>query len=98
MKLIVVTLIVVALLSIADASAHSWYPSECCGGDEIEGDCRAVPCSEISEQGDGSILWHGVTFSREQLRPSQDQSCHVCVNGNSGWPVPHCVFTPRAGA
>ncbi len=52
---------------------HSWYPWQCCGGE----DCHPVPCEQINEHADGSYDWHGIKFKTAQ--PSQDASCHVCV-------------------
>ena len=26
---------------------HSWYPQECCNGDEHSGDCHPISCEEI---------------------------------------------------
>jgi hypothetical protein len=92
-----VCLLLVAQLIISPASAHSWYPKECCS----DIDCRPVPCAELTKINLGWI-WRGlVIFDEAQTRDSLDQFCHVCVKSYVAYigPVPYlpiCVFIPRA--
>ena len=78
---------------------HSWYPSECCGGQ----DCFPIKCEEITT--DPTTKWfrwipksgdphwgygHSThfDFSPDHVRSSQDENCHACIsNGN-----PLCLF------
>jgi hypothetical protein len=71
---LLVVVIVVALVS--QAMAHVWYPRACCG----EQDCHPVPCDELVEDRDGWLyIATGNRFVREQVLPSQDRHCHVCL-------------------
>ena len=56
---------------------HGWYSSSCCGGE----DCRPVPCDQLVEDRDGRWLYLPTRniFRREQVHPSQDRHCHVCL-------------------
>lgn len=73
------------------AFAHSWYPTECCS----DQDCKPVPCDSLDETKDGLdyINENGrvYKFDKEQIRPSQDKECHVCISSNGI--TPYCVFT-----
>ena len=77
--------------------AHSWYPPQCCTGQ----DCKKV--DRMEHMPDGSLLLH---FGGQQVvvprgftqQPSQDMDAHVCVfRGATGRWMPRCVFVP-AGA
>jgi hypothetical protein len=74
--------------------AHSWYPPQCCTGQ----DCKKVDGMEHLP--DGSLLMH---FGGQQvivprgfsMQPSQDMDAHVCVfRGVTGRWLPRCVFLP----
>ncbi len=84
-------LAVAALLVSGAADAHSWYPKNCCHG----ADCRPVPCDELIETRNG-IMWRGVVlFNGAQVKPSQDQFCHVCAKEQTGTLLPYlplCAF------
>jgi hypothetical protein len=73
------------------ASAHSWYPQECCH----DKDCHPVPCVEIEKISDG-WQWGDQTtkkrhwFPHDRLHASHNDTCHVCVSGRE-W-----VATARA--
>ena len=77
--------------------AHSWYPNNCCGGQ----DCHPVPCDELLAQKDGGVRWQdpsGTTYTWDyrQVQPSQDNQCHVCIVPPSEWAPegrPTCAFT-----
>ena len=80
--------------------AHSWYPSECCNGSDVGGDCHPVPCSEITESwAEGSLRWHKFTFMPSTIRDSLDSQCHVCADEriSSEWRG-YCVFLPKAAS
>src|SRR6266567_1061413 len=69
-------LIVAALVAAIPALAHSWYPLACCGNM----DCFPVACDQLVETGsDWFYVPTGNLFKREQVQPSQDQHCHVCL-------------------
>ena len=56
------------LLFNGAATAHSWYPRECCHND----DCHPVPCSELTATRYG-LSWKGVAvFSEPMIRLSPD--------------------------
>lgn len=77
--------------SPCEAPAHSWYAMKCCS----DNDCRPIDsCDEIVENADGSATWHGMTTRSENVYPSQDAHCHVCViERGSGGPALLCVYT-----
>jgi len=95
-----VCLLAAALMLVsAAATAHSWYPKECCH----DNDCRPVPCAELKYEGDLIIWKDEYHFNREVVRPSPDQSCHICVREQQGFMpyiltfiFPVCVFVPKA--
>jgi hypothetical protein len=63
------------------ATAHSWYPHECCS----ENDCYPVPCAELVLTPEGDVRWKGVLyFRRRMVRLSLDEQCHVCVEEGLG--------------
>lgn len=66
------------------ASAHSWYPMQCCH----DQDCHPVACDEISETKDGAE-WNRFKFRKDQIHPSQDSKCHVCIGHGE---YPYCIF------
>ena len=69
-------LIVATLLAAVPALAHSWYPFACCGNI----DCFPVACDQLVETVSGWLyIPTGSLFKREQVQPSQDQHCHVCL-------------------
>lgn len=83
----------ILLLSTSLVSAHSWYPAACCSGQ----DCHPVPCEELIPTKDGGYKWGKNLFSKYQVHPSQDKTCHVCVgeisdDNGTVLPIPYCVF------
>jgi hypothetical protein len=65
-----------ALAATIPAWAHSWYPLACCG----KKDCFPVACDELVETVFGWVyLPTGEMFLAEQVQPSQDEHCHVCL-------------------
>ena len=69
-------LVVAALIAAIPALAHSWYPLACCG----ETDCFPIACDQLVETVSGWLyVPTGNLFKREQVQPSQDRHCHVCL-------------------
>ena len=77
-----------------DASAHSWYPVECCDGR----DCMRVDLVEPTSDGGMRLTAGDVKVQIPKgftQRPSRDNDTHVCVRKNGdGSFVPRCVFVP----
>jgi hypothetical protein len=64
------------LVAAIPALAHSWYPLACCGNM----DCFPIACDQLVETGSGWFyVPTGNLFKREQVQPSQDHHCHVCL-------------------
>ena len=81
-------LIVAALVAAMPALAHSWYPLACCGNM----DCFPVACDQLVETASGWLyIPTGNLFKREQVQPSQDHHCHVCL-GRGGGHRSICAF------
>jgi len=80
---------------------HSWYPQECCSGDEHSGDCHPIACEEIikvdSYGRTFAYKWRGWNFSGPMIRRSLDDQCHVCIHyfPAAGRGVPQCIFLKR---
>jgi len=71
-----ICLLATALMLVTGAAtAHSWYPQECCH----DNDCRPVPCAELSYHGKDVVWRKHIYFSGSTIRESRDGSCHVCV-------------------
>ena len=80
--------VLVSVLAMTPAAAHSWYDSRCCSGR----DCHPVPCEQLSVAADGSAVFlpTGIPFFRENVLPSLDARCHICTshpgtNGGYGY-------------
>jgi hypothetical protein len=72
--------IVAALVAAVPALAHSWYPLACCGNM----DCFPIACDQLVETVSGWLyVPTGNLFKREQVQPSQDHHCHVCLGRGS---------------
>jgi hypothetical protein len=68
--------IVTALFAASPVLAHSWYPLACCG----HIDCFPVTCDQLVETVSGWLyVPTGNLFKLEQVQPSQDRNCHVCL-------------------
>lgn len=98
MKRIFIMLGLAALLALIGgrARAHSFYAPECCS----DGDCSPLPrTARIVATPDGG---YDVTvkpgapaihFTRDRLRPSQDDGYHGCVSpAGYAW----CLYIPLA--
>lgn len=65
------------LYGCAQSHAHDWYSAQCCSSQ----DCHPIDsCSEMTEASDGGVTWKIYHFSKEQVKPSQDDKCHVCLH------------------
>ena len=83
-----VILIIAALLAVIPALAHSWYPLACCGNMN----CFPVACDQLMETASGWLyVPTGNLFQPEQVQPSQDHDCHVCL-GHTGNHRSICAF------
>ena len=77
----------------SSAIAHSWYPPECCSGL----DCKPVAGEKLVENAKG-IIYEGVQFTPNMIKPTQDKDCHVCIGNyplfkqGLGQPIPRCVY------
>ena len=76
------------------ATAHSWYPEECCHNK----DCHPVPCEEIEKISDGWLWRDKATkqrywFPHDRLHASHDEACHVCVSPQTT-PSGICLYLP----
>lgn len=87
---------VILLLTTVFSYGHDWYSYGCCSNN----DCHPITsCSEIIDKGKGFLQWDKYTFSPEQVHPSQDGQCHVCIHNYSG-PTgedlrPLCIYTQQ---
>jgi hypothetical protein len=97
-------LILVLITSAWPARAHDWYDRQCCG----DNDCRPVPCEQISAQ-NGGFEYRDARdratyfFTRDKMKPSFDENCHVCLHAVNSWDSHHdqsvktspiCVYLP----
>jgi hypothetical protein len=89
-------LALLALMVPAPASAHEWYPIECCHGM----DCAPVEHAELRE---GATLvvtskhGTGIVPSSMTRRESKDHRMHVCMRRSwDGQMRVICVFLPPA--
>ena len=81
------------VLLLASASAHSWYPNDCCSGF----DC--MPADSIHSDRLGKVVVVGKVRVRVPAnfspRPSPDGRVHVCfTDGEFGVPLARCLFLP----
>lgn len=98
-------LALVLSLFISAAHAHSWYPPECCSGQ----DCRPVPRSEAQYDDRGLWIvingtWRLMPLEKIREQPSPDSEFHVCFSQYSPpmstqpppAPTIYCVFVPAS--
>lgn len=82
--------LILALVVFAsvELKAHSWFPTECCGGDD---------CQEIVELLEVNGKWAistkkqtAIVEKNFSIRPSQDTKQYICIaNGKV-----YCIFMP----
>jgi hypothetical protein len=89
-------LVLLSLMRAAPASAHDWYPIECCHGM----DCAPVDRAELQE---GSTLvvtskhGTGIVPAAMPRRESKDNRMHVCMRPSTDGKMRIiCVFLPPA--
>jgi hypothetical protein len=86
--------VALAVASATTASAHSWYPIECCSGR----DCMKVDRVERTPDGGMLLITGNIQVQVPKgftQRPSRDNDTHVCVRENGdGSYAPRCVFIP----
>jgi len=86
--------VLLATASSTVATAHSWYPIECCSGR----DCMRVDRVERTSDGGMRMFAGSIQVQVPKgftQRPSRDNDTHVCVRENGdGTYVPRCVFVP----
>lgn len=82
----------IGILLISAALAHSWYPQECCGGN----DCFEIDDSRVHVV-PGGYLVDGRHFVPEaKARIAKEGGYHACF-----YPTPndlHCFFKPPMGS
>lgn len=71
--------LVLCFVPVPSASAHDWYPPECCSGK----DCSSVPCGELDEDGNGHVHYTTpggtkILIPKSRVMMSQDDKCHIC--------------------
>lgn len=69
------------------AYAHSWYPGECCSGQ----DCRELTDGDVLAVDGGWIVLGRWYRSRKDARPSPDSRFHACAVGATL----RCFFVPQ---
>ena len=88
-----------ALFSLMEASAHDWYPMECCHHQ----DCAPIESvARIFPTGGGTpqllvTTKRGTTLVPQDfpVRESKDSQMHICVRGNEyGSDDVMCLFMP----
>ena len=91
--LYVSVLIILCLgFSVTEVYAHDWYSQSCCASQH----CHPISsCSEILENAKG-VVWDGLQFTKDMIKPSQDTQCHVCTNqGMNGYYNPICIYVQQ---
>src|SRR5262245_34229778 len=69
-------LTIAALVAAFPVLPHSWSPLACC--DNMH--CFPLTCDQLVEAVSGWLyVPTGNLFKREQVQPSQDHHCHVCL-------------------
>lgn len=82
------------LTLISSASAHSWYPKDCCS----DRDCMPADAIGTDQRGDRFVMvchlriWAPQGFA---VRPSQDGRIHICFHvDDHKFLMPLCLFLP----
>lgn len=86
--------LIAAVLWSPAASAHSWYPSECCSNR----DCMPADGIEVDVRGDLQVrvgttrIWIPRGFA---TRASPDNRMHICYHiDDFTFAMPLCLFVP----
>lgn len=88
----------VMFLLVSSATAHEWYPWECCS----DNDCAPIPLAETPREGHGGFtLLDGRFVPYRDLRNSPDAQWHLC---EQKWPADDvaarkilCTYAPIGG-
>jgi hypothetical protein len=88
-----IAVLALAIGLIAPAAGHSWYPLECCSGE----DCHET--DSVTEMPDGSaqvqVGSDSIVVPRSlKRRKSPDEHYHVCYGKNRESYVVYCFFQP----
>src|SRR5262245_22861336 len=90
---------VAALLTTAAATAHEWYPPDCCAANE------SAPVERLAPLADGAIRMTSrvgttVVPTAFPRRESHDDRMHICMVrfGYHDVMLPVCLFVPPAKA
>ncbi len=90
------TALVVLTTIVAPASAHEWYPIECCSGY----DCAPVDNAKLDDGSDLVVTSKhgtGIVPAAMPRRESKDNRMHVCMRPSAdGRMRVICVFLPPA--
>jgi hypothetical protein len=92
-KTLKILLFAITLVPVLPAQAHSWYPAECCSGQ----DCREADM--VTELPDGSAKVQvgndTVVVPRSlKRRISPDGHYHLCYRKWTDSTIVHCFFEP----
>lgn len=79
-----VVMAIILFLIVGHAQAHSWYPSECCSGQ----DCAEVIAGKLPNI--QTKLGGGTVTEQTKRLESKDNKLHACIRG--GKVV--CIFFP----
>lgn len=81
------------MLAALPASAHDWYPWDCCSGFDCAPVDRAelLPSSELLVTSKHGTALVPATFP---TRDSQDNRMHICMRKAEGGMKPICIFLP----
>ena len=92
MRVLIALCVMTALLP-PSATAHSWYPHECCSGI----DCREVPAKNISERPEGYVIKNTgeiVRYGDRRVKDSPDGEYHWCSVAGADDTRTICLFVP----
>ncbi len=85
------------LIGVGLASAHSWYPFECCS----DADCKPLPDDAIIEEQYGYRVKSSgemIGFGDPKIRFSPDGQWHRCSYGGLPEANTICLFVPGRGS
>lgn len=96
MLLRVLIVLVILVVAVSYARAHSWYEFECCS----DKDCEALPPESVKETNNGYLLPNGQTIPYNMARQSRDRDYHWCRLGEDiRQPTgkAYCFYAPSFG-
>lgn len=91
-------LLLSALLALLPsiATAHDWYPWECCS----DNDCAPIDASTVRETRAGYFIEQNgetLSYSDKRVRVSPDGQTHLCTVGGMTKGKTLCLFRPPMG-